>query len=83
MIHLTPIDDFVGVKINRLMMVIIISLTMRLFFIYFASRRLYRATSKTCRCNCRPSKLNFVPARLVSISEVAKLESAASLFAHR
>ena len=55
-ITLAPIEDFIGTlkSTNRLMMLVIIVLTaIELFFIYTDCR----GRSKTCRANCRLSKV--------------------------
>ena len=87
-VTLTPIDDFVGTlkATNRLMMVIIISSpAIELFFIYFASSRLSRPVENVSRQLQAIESLHFdAPAsRPSNIREIAKLESAASLLEPR
>jgi class 3 adenylate cyclase/ABC-type nitrate/sulfonate/bicarbonate transport system substrate-binding protein len=83
-ITLTPMDDFVGTlkATNRLLMfVIIVLITVELFFIYLAASRLSRPVEKVSQQLQAIESLNFdVPvSRPSSIREIARLESAAAL----
>jgi len=83
-VTLTPIDDFVGTlkATNRLVgTVIVVLISVELFFIYFASARLSSPVVMVSRQlqSIENLKFEMPPARRSSIREIAHLESAAAL----